>query len=88
MTLFWRATPTGQRCTLSSHALHTLGVLGEVAPAAAVAAAVAVTRLALILVHLEALVEAHGHGVVQILGCCFQWLLTRRIHPFSSPTIL
>lgn len=60
----------GKAAHLSSHVLHKVGVLGEGVPATVVAVAVAVTQLAHILVHLEALVEAHGHGVVLSHGCC------------------
>lgn len=54
----------GKAAYLTNHVLHGLGVLGR-APAATT-----VTRLAHLLGHLLARVEAYGHGVVLSCGRC------------------
>ena len=54
----------GEAPRLPDHVPYELGVLGE-APTAA-----AVPRIAHVLGHLEALVEAHSHLVAQGHGCC------------------
>lgn len=54
----------GKAIYLSDHVLYELGVVGE-APMT-----VTVLQLAHIIVHLVALVEAHGSGVAQSHGCC------------------
>lgn len=71
----------GKATHLSDHVPNELGVLGE-APAAA-----AVPRLAHVLGHLVALVEAHGHGVAQSHGCCSSMAVVLQWLPWQNPRL-